>query len=247
MGGEINVNTAMDQVTITGSVLSEFAGDLIAIMSDVVMNPAFPASEIDRLKSDLKRQLAVQKQQPSQQASENSVRLFIRIMPTVAISLPKKCWTATPLRWWKNLFENFGAKRSGDLRGRKIWWSQSFSRYRQGVHQLGCRSRGELSTNTKKTNEVAQIDRKGAPQTTVIVGLPTLTPKDQDFVALQSNEHLVGWRLVRASRATFAKTKVHILTVQHHSKSQRRFRCVWTSWCNDRTHRRFTNRDCKRN
>jgi predicted Zn-dependent peptidase len=44
----------------------------------------------------------------------------------------------------------------------------------------------------KRTNEIAQIDRKGAPQTTVIVGLPTLTPKDQDFVALQVTNSLLG-------------------------------------------------------
>jgi predicted Zn-dependent peptidase len=37
-----------DQTNVSGSVLSEFAPELIKIMADVVMNPALPSSEIDR-------------------------------------------------------------------------------------------------------------------------------------------------------------------------------------------------------
>ena len=40
MGGEINIGVGADQTTVSGSVLSEFAPDLIKIMADVVMNPA---------------------------------------------------------------------------------------------------------------------------------------------------------------------------------------------------------------
>src|SRR6187455_555483 len=57
MGGEINIGVGGDQTNVSGSVLSEFAPELIKIMADVVMNPTLPASEIERLKSDLKRQL----------------------------------------------------------------------------------------------------------------------------------------------------------------------------------------------
>jgi len=64
MGGEVNVNVSADQFTISGSVLSEFAPGLIKIISDIAMNPAFPPSELERLKKDLKRQLAVEKTRP---------------------------------------------------------------------------------------------------------------------------------------------------------------------------------------
>jgi predicted Zn-dependent peptidase len=43
-----------------------------------------------------------------------------------------------------------------------------------------------------KTNEVAVIDRPKAPQTTVLIGLPTLTPKSEDYVALQVTNSLLG-------------------------------------------------------
>jgi predicted Zn-dependent peptidase len=43
-----------------------------------------------------------------------------------------------------------------------------------------------------KTNQVSIIDRPNAPQTTVVIGLPTLTPKSEDVVALQVTNALLG-------------------------------------------------------
>ena len=81
MGGELSINVGADQVTISGSVLSEFAPGLIRILSDMVMNPAFPASEVERLKNDLKRELAVQKSQPQSQATEKFFQIIYKDHP----------------------------------------------------------------------------------------------------------------------------------------------------------------------
>ena len=43
-----------------------------------------------------------------------------------------------------------------------------------------------------RTNDIAMIDRKNAPQSTIMIGLPTLIPRDQDFVALQVTNSLLG-------------------------------------------------------
>jgi zinc protease len=194
MGGEINVSVGMDQVTISGAVLSEFAGDLITIMSDLVMNPAFPASEIDRLKNDLKRQLSVQKAQPQQQASEKFFQIIYpdhaygRYFPT------EDMLNAYTIDMVKDFYsKNFGAKRSviyiaGKFDEAKVSAAidKAFANWAAGPEV------SYPAATPKRSNEVAQIDRKGAPQTTVIVGLPTLTPKDQDFVALQVTNTLLG-------------------------------------------------------
>jgi predicted Zn-dependent peptidase len=81
MGGDVNINTGMDNVTISGSVLSEFAPDLIKVIGDIVMNPAFPASELERLKSDLKRQLTVQNSVPQSQAQEKFFQIIFNDHP----------------------------------------------------------------------------------------------------------------------------------------------------------------------
>ena len=46
MGGTVNVGVGKEEVNISGSVLSEFAPDFIAAIADLIMNPAFPASEL---------------------------------------------------------------------------------------------------------------------------------------------------------------------------------------------------------
>jgi predicted Zn-dependent peptidase len=113
MGGEVNVATGPNQTTISGSVLSEFAPDLIRILADILINPSFPESEIDRLKNDLKRQLTVQKSVPQSQAIEKFRSIvykdhaYGRIFPT------QEMLDTYNLEKVKGFYdENFGAKRT---------------------------------------------------------------------------------------------------------------------------------------
>src|SRR5512145_866426 len=55
MGGALEVATGLDQVAVTGDVLSEFAAEVVRLIADVVRNPRFPESELPRLKQDLRR------------------------------------------------------------------------------------------------------------------------------------------------------------------------------------------------
>jgi predicted Zn-dependent peptidase len=94
----------------------------------------------------------------------------------------------------KNFFEkNFGAKRSviyvvgkfDEVEVKKAI-NDSFTPWKAGAD-----IEFPAATPTR-TNEIAMIDRKDAPQTTVILGLPTLTPKDKDYMALQVTNSLLG-------------------------------------------------------
>ena len=42
-------------ISISGSVLSEFAPDFIAAIADLIMNPALPAGELERIKGKFKK------------------------------------------------------------------------------------------------------------------------------------------------------------------------------------------------
>jgi len=48
MGGDVSLNVGMDQTTISGSVLSEYAPQFIKVVADMVMNP-----RIDTLVRDM--------------------------------------------------------------------------------------------------------------------------------------------------------------------------------------------------
>jgi zinc protease len=194
MGGEVNVVTGLNQMTISGSVLSEFAPDLIKILADIVINPAFPASELDRLKNDLKRNLSVQKAVPQNQAIEKfrSViykdHAYGRYFPT------EQMLSSYTLEMAKGFYDkNVGAKRTvvyvagkfnEDVVKKAI--EDAFSKWKEGPEV------NYPIAQTSKTGEVAMIDRKDAPQTTVILGLPTLDPSKPDYIPLQVTNSLLG-------------------------------------------------------
>lgn len=194
MGGEINVGVGPDQTFITGSVLSEFAPDLIRIMSDVVMNPAFPEKEIARLKNDMKRQLTVQKSVPQTQAMEKFMKTIYADQPYGRFFPTESMIESYNLEMVKSFYEkNFGARRTVvyvvgkfDEGATEKAIEESFKTWKEGP---------EVAYPLVKqvhTNEVSIIDRPNAPQTTVLIGLPTLTPQDKDFVSLQVTNSLLG-------------------------------------------------------
>jgi len=194
MGGEINIGVGPDNTTISGSVLSEFGPELIKVMADVVMNPALPASQIERLKGDLKRQLSVQKSQPQSQAIESFNSIIFKEHPYGRSFPTQEMLSSYTIDMAKVFYEkNFGAKRSVlyvvgkfDEGATQKSIEEAFNAWKEGPE-----INYPPATPTKSA-EVSMIDRPGAPQTTVILGLPTITPKHEDFVALQVTNSLLG-------------------------------------------------------
>ncbi|MGC3947007.1 MAG: pitrilysin family protein [Chryseolinea sp.] len=194
MGGNINIGVGPDQVSVSGSVLSEYAPELIKVLADVLINPAFPASEVERLKNDLKRQLAVQKSSPQSQASEKFNSIIYKDHPYGRIFPTNEMLDSYNIDMVKGFYDkNFGARRTVvyvvgkfDQSAVSKAISESFNGWKEGP---------EVSYPTvtaNKSNEIATIDRPGAPQTTIILGMPTLIPNNPDYVALQVTNSLLG-------------------------------------------------------
>jgi predicted Zn-dependent peptidase len=194
MGGNIYVSTGMDNVTISGSVLSEFVPELVKMIADMVMNPALPAKEVDRLKADLKRQLTVQKSVPQSQATEKFFQIVYKDHPYGRYFPTEEMINSYTAEKVKGFFEkNFGAKRAvvyvvgkfDEVAVDKAV-EESFTSWKAGAEV------DFPAATPSRTNEIAMIDRKEAPQTTILLGLPTLTPKEPDYVALQVTNSLLG-------------------------------------------------------
>jgi predicted Zn-dependent peptidase len=194
MGGDINVGVGSDQTFITANVLAEFAPDVVKLMADMIMNPKFPESELQRLKDDLKRNLAVQSEVPQQKAQEKFLETIYgnhaygRFFPTEKMI---DSYTVDMVRGFYD--KNFGAKRTAVYAAGKF----DEGAFTKAVEEAfkGWKEGPEVSyppVEQIKTNKVSIIDRKNAPQTTVMIGLPTLTPKSEDVVALQVTNSLLG-------------------------------------------------------
>ena len=202
MGGSVNIGVGLDQSSVTGEVLAEFGPDLVALVADVTLNPAFPESELDRLKTDRIRQVSIARTQ-AQSVTQERFRAALypdhpygRLYPTEA---QLQGYTLEQVRDFYD--ENFGAARSHlyvtgmfDEQVMREAIETAFAGWKEGSPPV---------TNVPEPvtgRAVHIIDRPGAPQSTIALGLPTIDPSHPDFVALQVTNAILGGSF--ASRIT---------------------------------------------
>jgi predicted Zn-dependent peptidase len=194
MGGNLNITVGPTQTTIAGSVLSEYAADFIKLIADLVSNPAFPASELDRLKSDFKRRLATQKAVPQAQAQEQFLGALYKDHPYGKIFPTEEMISSYTIDMVKDFYNsNFGAKRSVlyvvgkfDEKAVNAAIASSMTKWKAGPDV------SYPPVNVTAVKDTLVVDRKGAPQTTIMVGLPVVTPTNKDYVPLLVTNSLLG-------------------------------------------------------
>jgi zinc protease len=70
MGGQLETSPGTDQSSVSIDVLGEFAAGAVKLIADVVRHPKLPESELERVRNDALRQLAVQLATPQAQAGQ---------------------------------------------------------------------------------------------------------------------------------------------------------------------------------
>ncbi|MGB5403820.1 MAG: pitrilysin family protein [Robiginitalea sp.] len=202
MGGNLNIGIGTHTGSLSTSVLYEFAPDAIRVMADVLRNPKWPAEELDRLKSDMKRNLAVQLSRPGSQAFKEFYAAIYpdhpygRVFPTEA---QIDSYTVADISDFYN--ENLGARRTTvyvagnfDREAVKSAVESTLGDWREGKD-------AEYPIATPATSaSVKIIDRPGAPQSTIYYGLPVPDPSSPDYTALDITNSLLGGSF--ASRIT---------------------------------------------
>lgn len=202
MGGSLGISVAPDQTSVSADVLSESGPQLVALIADVLQRPALPASEVERIKTNFIRNLSIARSQPGSIAQERFSKLLYadhpygRIFPTE--EMIKKYTIADVQKFYK---DNFGAART------RIYVAGRFdaAAMRRSITQaFGSWARGssfvENIPKPASVRKVHLIDRPGAPQSTLYIGLPVIDPSHKDFVALSVTNALLGGSF--ASRIT---------------------------------------------
>src|SRR5512138_2438616 len=69
-GGAIETSVTPDETLVGGTVLSEFAPDLVGLVADVAMNPAFPEKQLERVRQDTIRDVTIAGTVPQTLAQE---------------------------------------------------------------------------------------------------------------------------------------------------------------------------------
>lgn len=195
MGGSISVNVAEDQTTVSAQVLTDFAPDMVELLADVVMNPAFPETELERLKRDRLRQLSVARTQPQQMATAAfrdalyGDHPYGNLLPT---DEQLSSYTIDDVRGFYE--KNFGAQRTHvfvagvfDDAPIRAAIEAEFAGWRRGPDPL-------IDTPKLAQGKVVVdvIDRPDASQSNVLLGLPTVAPGHEDWIPLQITNALLG-------------------------------------------------------
>ena len=202
MGGSLDISVGVDSTTIGGDVLTEYGPEYVALVADVVRNPTFPAPELDRLKGNLARNLAVALSQPQQLALQKFREVLYgghpygRVFPTTemiqgfTLDQAKRFYAST-----------YGAGRSRlyvvgrfDASAMEAAIRRAFKGWTKGP----AAAPGPPKPTTSRA--VHLVDRPGAPQSTIILGMPTIDPSSDDYVALSVMNALLGGAF--ASRIT---------------------------------------------
>ncbi|MGE0452063.1 MAG: M16 family metallopeptidase [Vicinamibacteria bacterium] len=194
MGGSLNVNAGEDRATIAGEVLSEFAPDMLRLVADVATNPAFPASELERLKGDLTRQLSIARSQPQPLAQEAFRKALYgdhpygRMFPT-----PEQIQGYTLAQARAFYEKTYGAA------GAHLYVAGRFDQaaVEKAVREAfaGLRKGAPAQRPTpapKSQREIHLVDRPGSVQSTLVLGAPVIPPGSPDWVPLQVTHTLLG-------------------------------------------------------
>jgi predicted Zn-dependent peptidase len=195
MGGEINVSVGPDQTTISADVLAEFTPDMVALLADVVRNPAFPEAELERLKRDRLRQLSVAQTQPQQMAVAAFRKALYGDHPYGRVLADEAQLSAFTLDDARNFYNNnFGAQRTQvyvagvfDSDATRTSIESAFGDWQKGPDVL-------INIPKPATGKVVVdvVDRPGASQSNLLVGLPTVAPGSADWIPLQITNSLLG-------------------------------------------------------
>lgn len=194
MGGSVDITVQNDQMYIAGEVLSEFVPDFIDLIAEIAQKPLFPASELERLKTNQIRDLSLARAQPQTLATEKFNAVLYGTHPYgLHLSTDEilKSFTVESVRKFHD--EHFCAKRAaiyvvGQFDGKSVEQSvrRNFGDWKAGMAPT------VNVPNVKSQRAIYLIDRPGAVQSTIYVGLPVIDPSQADYLKLAVMNTLLG-------------------------------------------------------
>jgi len=194
MGSTLDVAANADQTIAQLDVLSEFGPQAVKLLADVLQHPRLPESELARLKNDALRQIAVRNSRPQTIALVKFRKILYGDHPYGTVLPTEADISKITLADLKDYFQaNFGAQRTHlyvagkfDTAAVKKAIAESFDGWAKGS------PRAEKPVSAKPKPGLDLTDRPGAPQSTLLVGLPVPPPTSPDAIPLGVTNAILG-------------------------------------------------------
>lgn len=193
-GGSVDADVTADETVVGGTVLSEFAPDLVELVADVAQHPAFPAKELERVRQDLVREVTIARTMAQTLAQERFLAAtypgdaYGRLLPT-----PEQLRAYPPDAVRAFHGAAFGARRAHlyvagqfDAAAVEKALREAFGGWAPGTPY----ARGSVTPASARL--VHLVERPGAVQSSLYVGLPVLDPRSPDYLRLVVTNTVLG-------------------------------------------------------
>ncbi|WP_242345288.1 M16 family metallopeptidase [Anaeromyxobacter terrae] len=193
-GGAIETNVTPDETIVGGTVLSEFAPELVALVADVAMNPAFPPREVERVRQDTLRSITIARSQPQVLAQERFLATLYpdhpygKLLPTPEIV---RGYTVDEARAFQAA--SYGARRAHLYVAGRFDRAATEARIRAALASLPPGTPRVVAPPAPAARRAVQlVARAGAVQSSLYLGLPVLDPVHPDYLKLAVTNTLLG-------------------------------------------------------
>ena len=202
MGGQLGIGVGPDTTSISTAVLTDHGVKAVQLIADVAERPRLPESELARVKANMVRDLAIRKSSPQAVAQEKFAELMYgdhpygRMFPTEPML---SGYTLEQVRAFHRNHYTAGRARlyiAGvfDAAAMEASVRKAFDAWPRGAAAVAA------PKPAARAGGFALLDRAGAPQSTVMLGLKVPDPSHADWVALEVTDSLLGGSF--ASRIT---------------------------------------------
>jgi zinc protease len=184
-----------ETTTFTASGLSDNAGQWIALASDVLLNPSFPASELDKLKQRMQVQLQQQRSTAGFLMQERFSRAVYGDHPAAITSATEqalaKITPAMLAAWHKSRYvpENSILGITGDIQPKEVLQMfQALPAWKAGAGKAAL----PAATKPASGRRIFLVDRPGSVQADVEIGNIAINRTDSDYVPMVVMDRIVG-------------------------------------------------------
>lgn len=194
LGGQVGISVGADETRIAADVLSEFGPEAVRLVADVVRRPEFPDSELERVRTNMLTNLEVALSQPQSQANRAFNKLIYGEHPYGRVFPEPSEFSGLTIDDVREFYrDHYGAARATLIVAGRF--------DRASVVTAIDGAFANWAAGTKPQPRLAEpsaalrvelIDRPGAPQSTIYIGLPVVDPSHPDHVALSLTNTLLG-------------------------------------------------------
>lgn len=198
LGASLSANSGLSSLTsvVSASGLTDNFDQILALFADVLLNPSFPADELNRLKTRAKAQIRQQRSQPGFLSNEMFQRVLYGNHPAARVALSAEQidrftsemlakYHATHYKPNNAIFAIVGDVKPAEVVARL---EKAFASWQPG--------------ETPKTEipqvaplgsaKIYLIDRPGSVQTNLVLGTHSITRTDPDYFALEMMNQVLG-------------------------------------------------------